>query len=94
MKESDAQIFWDLGIIAYELATGSINPFQNENFKVRLLLIERYLAPFPRNIPYSVSDDLKTLIWDLTTKEKNNRLGYSDQGGTQDVRQSPFFRDT
>ena len=56
-------------------------PFQNQSHGVILKLIERYPISFPQNLPIDISDDLKSLIRDLLTKQKSERIGYVDHGG-------------
>jgi serine/threonine protein kinase len=90
-QETDAQIWWDLGVILYELASGNFAPFNHGNPAVRKRLIRRYQVVFPQNLPYAVSDELKNLIRELLCKDKNVRLGYVDQGGVEDVREDPFL---
>ena len=90
MEES--QIWWDLGIILYELASGNFTPFYHSNLQVKKRLIEKYQVVFPQNLPYTISDELKNLIRELLTKNKNNRLGYVDQGGVEDIMENMFLR--
>ena len=45
--DPDAQIWWDLGIILYELASGNFNPFYHSNQQVRIRLIQKYQVVFP-----------------------------------------------
>lgn len=81
----DGQLWWDLGIILYELCAGNRGPFTNKSYKASMALIQRYEAAFPVNLPYSVSEPLKSLIRELLTKNKYERLGYVDQGGAEDI---------
>jgi hypothetical protein len=73
------------------LASGNFSPFHHSNIQVRLRLIEKYQVVFPQNLPYTISDELKNLIRELLCKNKNERLGYVDQGGIEDIRVNPFF---
>ena len=40
--DPDAQIWWDLGIILYELSSGNFCPFYHSNQQVRIRLIQKY----------------------------------------------------
>jgi serine/threonine protein kinase len=91
--EQDGQVWWDLGLIAYQLCTGGLFPFQNKNRRVMLRLISQYPVAFPQNLPYHITEDLRQLIRDLLTKAKDSRIGYMDYGGGRDVRKLPFFLD-
>ena len=77
-KVCDAQPWWDLGVILYLLCTGGVKPFFNANKKVWIRLVENYIVVFPKNLPYSVSEELQQLIRDLLSKSKDERLGYTD----------------
>ena len=77
-------MLWDLGIILYELASGNFPPFEHQNQKTLLRLIEKYQVVFPCNLPYEISEELKQLIRDLLNKEKEERLGYEE--GVDDIR--------
>jgi hypothetical protein len=44
-------------------------------------------------LPYAVSEPLKSLIRELLTKNKFERLGYVDQGGAEDVLISTFMQE-
>lgn len=46
---SDAQIYWDLGIILYELATGGLKTFFHSNQRVLQKLIIKYPVTFAIN---------------------------------------------
>ena len=58
----DGQVWWDLGVILYLLCSGNRHPFSSGNFRVMMRLIRRYEAAFPKNLPYKVSDSLKSLV--------------------------------
>ena len=88
----DAQLWWDLGIIVYELATGGCTPWYHKNHKVYKKLLHKYPVAFPVNLEIELSEELKQLIRELLMKDKYQRLGYSDQGGVIDIQQSPFMK--
>lgn len=50
-----------------------------------LKLIEKYPVAFSPNMPTQPSEELKALIRDLLTKKKDERLGYVDHGGVDDI---------
>jgi len=55
---SDGQLWWDLGVIIYRLASGNICPFESKSKNCIKKLILKYPVTFPNNLPRTVSEPL------------------------------------
>ena len=88
-KLQQGQVWWDLGVVLYRMATG-LWPYQSNKDGVILKLIQRYPVPFPRNLR-NIDESLKELIRSLMDKKKKTRLGVADKGGVNDVLSSVYL---
>ena len=79
--------WWALGIVMYELATGS-PPFQNADLDAMADNIR--FGDLPHKDYFSES--FEDLIQRLTHKLPNQRLGLQEKGGARQIKQHPFFR--
>ena len=103
-NDSRGQLLWDLGIILYELASGNMHPFANQNTLVSARLIKYYHVAFPVNMENEVSGHLKDLIFQLLMKNVSERIGFVDSvakaeeadskivQSVQDVKNHLFFK--
>lgn len=55
----ESQLWWDLGIIIYELATSGCHPFYHDSPRVSYTLIRNFNPVFPRNLPKMVNERLQ-----------------------------------
>ena len=92
ITSTSSQVWWDLGIILYQLATCGLHPFWHPNPKVISKLIHFYPCTFAINLSSAVNPKLQQLIADLLAKDPEERLGSSDSGGVNDLLNSAFMQ--
>ena len=88
MKSYDTAVdWWSLGILGYDLLTGS-SPFQaNNDMKIREKILKAKLV-----LPYFLSMDAKDLITRFLRKEPKKRLGANMAKDLHTIKSHRFFR--
>jgi serum/glucocorticoid-regulated kinase 2 len=79
--------WWSLGTLIYEMLTG-LPPFYSQNINIMYQKILNGELRFPTY----VSQEAKSLLEGLLTRDVDKRLGSGPEGG-KNVKQHPFFRD-
>uniref|UniRef100_A0A1L8DLJ0 non-specific serine/threonine protein kinase n=1 Tax=Nyssomyia neivai TaxID=330878 RepID=A0A1L8DLJ0_9DIPT len=82
--------WWSVGVLAYELLTGS-SPFTHENEKNTQHDISLRIQKGPPPLPERLSAEVRDLISKLLIKDPRKRLGGSKIDAT-DIKSHPFFR--
>uniref|UniRef100_A0A7G3AY86 non-specific serine/threonine protein kinase n=1 Tax=Lutzomyia longipalpis TaxID=7200 RepID=A0A7G3AY86_LUTLO len=82
--------WWSVGVLAYELLTGS-SPFTHEGEKNTQHDISLRIQKGPPPLPERLSYDVRDLISKLLIKDPKKRLGGSKVDAT-DIKSHPFFR--
>ena len=84
--------WWALGVLIYEMLIG-VTPFFNKNKNMLLTKIKNSKVVFPDRRKYKIdySDDIMGLINSLLEKDKNKRLGSTND--MEEVLAHPFFKD-
>ena len=78
--------WWSLGVLVFEMLTGS-PPFQAvSNEKLKKLILSQKLK-----IPSYVSKEARSLISSMLVRDATKRLGYWADG-SREVMQHPFFK--
>lgn len=79
--------YWSLGILIYEMLSG-YTPFFHANRKRNF----ENIVKLPLRFPVEFSDDTKSLLRGLLTRDPSKRLG-SGPCGVQEIMDHPFFSD-
>lgn len=79
--------WWSLGTLIYEMLTG-LPPFYSQNINIMYQKILNGELRFPTY----VSQEAKSLLEGLLTRDVDKRLGSGSDGG-KNVKNHPFFRD-
>ncbi|GAB0096284.1 Non-specific serine/threonine protein kinase [Sergentomyia squamirostris] len=90
MGHDFAADWWSVGVLAYELLTGS-SPFTHENEKNTQHDISMRIQKGPPPLPERLSSDVRDLISKLLIKDPKKRLGGSKVDAV-DIKSHPFFR--